>query len=432
MEQFQMQLSGEYTTMEKLKIHGGRRLEGRIQVQGAKNSVLPILAGAILVRGESLLQNCPDLKDVDAAISILRHLGCVVTRQGSNVHIDSTTLTRSDIPDELMREMRSSVIFLGAILGRMGEATLSMPGGCELGPRPIDLHLKALCTLGAELEESGGNIICRGGRLVGAEITLASPSVGATENAMLAAVCAEGETVITNAAREPEIVDLARFLKASGARIQGEGQSTITIEGGSMGRPVVHRVMPDRIVASTYLSAVAVAGGRVELLDIVPEHIETVVMALRAAGCEIRISGQNLLIQSSRKLSAISPVITRPYPGFATDAQPCLLAACTKAQGTTVFIENIFESRYRYVEELSRMGARIRLEGRVAVVTGVDRLTGAEVEATDLRGGAALVVAALAAEGETMIGELAHIDRGYDQLEETLRQVGGDIQRVDV
>ena len=424
-----MQGSGEYTIMERLKIHGGRRLEGSIRVQGAKNSVLPILAGAILVQGESVLQNCPDLKDVDAAISILRHLGCTVSRQGKDVHIDARTLTRCDIPDDLMREMRSSVIFLGAILGRMGEAQLSMPGGCELGPRPIDLHLKALRALGAEILETDDQIICRAGRLAGTEITLSCPSVGATENAMLAAVCAVGETVITNAAREPEIVDLARFLEASGARINGAGESVITIQGGGMGKPVTHRIMPDRIVAATYLSAVAIAGGQVELLDTEPSHIETAIAALRASGCEISISGQNLQIKSKGVLQAISPVMTRPYPGFPTDAMPCLLAACTKARGTTVFIENIFENRYRYVEELRRMGAEIALEGRVAVVTGVDRLTGSYVEATDLRGGAALVVAALAAEGETQIGELVHIDRGYDRLEDTLRHLGADIVR---
>ena len=417
--------------MEKLKIRGGGQLVGRLRVQGAKNSVLPILAASILVQGESVLQNCPDLKDVDAAISILRHLGCKVKRQGKDVHIDSKTITRCDVPDDLMREMRSSVIFLGAILGRMGEAILSLPGGCELGPRPIDLHLEALRALGADLEEVGGNIVCRTEGLVGTEINLASPSVGATENVMLAAVCAKGETVITNAAREPEIVDLAAFLAASGARISGAGQSTITISGSGLGKSTTHRIMPDRIVASTYLSAVAFVGGRLELLDAEPTHLETLITALRAAGCEITVSGQDIQIESDGKLGAISPVITRPYPGFPTDAMPCLLAASVKAQGTTVFIENIFQNRYRYVEELRRMGAEIKLEGRVAVVTGISNLHGARVDATDLRGGAALVVAALGAEGETQIGEVHHIDRGYDSLEATLGGLGADIERVN-
>jgi len=418
--------------MGKLKIHGGSGLEGSLQVQGAKNSVLPILAASILVRGESLLQNCPDLKDVDAAISILRYLGCSVTRVGSDVHIDSTTLVRRDIPDALMREMRSSVIFLGAILGRAGEAVLSLPGGCELGPRPINLHLDALRALGATLEERGGNIVARAeGCLLGTRINLTSPSVGATENIMLAAVSAEGETVITNAAREPEIVDLQEFLMAAGAKISGAGTSTITIQGGGAKGPVTHRVMPDRIVAATYLSAVAFAGGRLELCGIVPGHIEMVTTLLQTAGCEIETRGQGLTLFSKRRLQAISPVITRPYPGFSTDAQPCLLAASVKSKGTTVFIENIFQNRYRYVEELRRMGADIKLEGRVAVVTGAERLCGTSVSATDLRGGAALIVAALGAEGETVIAEVEHIDRGYDSIETALRALGADIERVD-
>jgi UDP-N-acetylglucosamine 1-carboxyvinyltransferase len=416
--------------MEKLRVYKGNTLEGSLRVQGAKNSVLPILAASILVRGESLLRNCPDLRDVDAALSILRYLGCAVSRVGSDVHIDSTDLLRCDIPDDLMREMRSSVIFLGAILGRTGEAVLSMPGGCELGPRPINLHLEALRALGATLEEEGGNIVCRAERLSGTQINLAGPSVGATENTMLAATCAQGETVITNAAREPEIVDLQNFLTAAGAKIHGAGTSTITIEGGGAMKAVEHRIMPDRIVAATYLSAVAFAGGRLELLDIVPAHIETVTTALRAAGCEIAIRGGDLSLSSGGQLSAMSPVITRPYPGFPTDAQPCLLAACVKAKGTTVFIENIFQNRYRYVEELRRMGADIKLEGRVAVVTGVKRLTGASVSATDLRGGAALLVAALGAEGETLISEVDHIDRGYDGIERALQTLGAAIERI--
>jgi len=417
--------------MEKLKIHGGNILEGSLQVQGAKNSVLPILAASILVRGESLLRNCPNLKDVDAAIAILRYLGCTVTRTGGDVHIDSTSVVRWDIPDDLMREMRSSVIFLGAILGRTGEAILSMPGGCELGPRPINLHLDALRALGATVTEQGGNIVCRAEKLTGAEVHLVSPSVGATENAMLAALSAVGETVITNAAREPEIVDLQDYLIAAGADIYGAGTPTIVVQGNGEMRPVEHRIMPDRIVAATYLSAAAFAGGRVELRDVRPDHVATVTDALRAAGCEIEINGRTLCLRSNGNLRAIEPMMTSPYPGFPTDAQPCLLAACLKAQGTSVFMENIFQNRYRYVEELRRMGADIKLEGRVAVVTGVARLIGASVSATDLRGGAAMVVAALGAKGETVVSEVDHIDRGYDRIEEALGALGADIQRIE-
>ncbi|MCL2827814.1 MAG: UDP-N-acetylglucosamine 1-carboxyvinyltransferase [Oscillospiraceae bacterium] len=416
--------------MGKLKINGGKRLEGTLAVQGAKNSVLPILSASILIAGESILKNCPDLKDVDAAMAILRHLGCQVTRSGKDIYIDARTLTTSQIPDQLMREMRSSVIFLGAILGRTGEAVLSMPGGCELGPRPIDLHLKALRALGATIEERGGNIVCRAEKLRGAAINLDSPSVGATENAMLAAVCATGETVITNAAREPEIVDLQNFLVKAGAEITGAGTSTITVSGGPLGVQVTHKILPDRIVAATYLSAVACAGGRLELTDIVPDHIETALNCLRNAGCQIQVVGDRVQLSSDGELRAISPVVTRPYPGFPTDAQPCLVAALTVAQGTSVFIETIFRNRYRYVDELRRMGADIKLEGRAAMVTGVKRLTGTSVAATDLRGGAALVVAGLAADGETTVGEIDHIERGYDDLTGALRRLGADISRL--
>lgn len=417
--------------MVKLKINGGKTLCGTLDIQGAKNSVLPILAASILVEGESVLKNCPKLKDVEAAIKILRHIGCTVSRENEDVYIDSSTITNCDIPDNLMREMRSSVIFLGAILGRNGEAILSMPGGCELGPRPIDLHISALKSLGAEIQEDHGRIICRANNLRGCEINLVSPSVGATENIMLAALKAEGETVITNAAREPEVEDLQNFLVESGAEIKGAGTSIIVIKGKNSHHAVEHSIIPDRIVAATYLSAVAAAGGKLELRNVVPAHIETVTECLKEAGCKFWISGNTMVMESSKPLKAISPVITRPYPYFPTDAQPPLLASVLGAMGTTVFVENIFENRYRYVDELKRMGADITVEGRVAMVSGVKKLKGAYVNATDLRGGAALVVAALSAEGESIIGEIEHIDRGYDSIEKTLRSIGANIQRVD-
>ena len=417
--------------MKEIQIRGGNRLEGTVSVHGAKNSVLPILAATLLSGEESVLHNCPDLKDVTASIQILEYLGCRVRREGDTVIVNSGGLVRSDVPDHLMREMRSSVIFLGAILARTGQAHMSFPGGCELGSRPIDLHLSALRTLGASINEEGGNLICSQQSLRGCEINLSIPSVGATENTMLAACYAKGTTVITNAAREPEIVDLQTFLQAMGARVSGAGSSTIIIEGGHPLHACSHTIMSDRIVAATDLAAVAAAGGDVVLQGVDYRHLSTVTATLIQAGCQIDSEEDRVRIRCSGLLRGVRPVRTAPYPGFPTDAQAPLMAALAKSKGTTVFVENIFESRYRHVAELMRMGADIRVEGRVAVVCGVERLQGAAVCATDLRGGAAMVVAGLGADGITRITGLEHIDRGYQDLEQTLRSLGADIQRVD-
>ena len=416
--------------MSILRIKGGNRLDGSVSVHGAKNSVLPILAASLLACGESVIHNSPELRDVDAAAAILRHLGCSVKRESGAVTVDSYGMSGNEIPDLLMREMRSSVIFLGAILGRAGEAVLSMPGGCELGPRPIDLHLSALRALGAEITERGGNIICKAPKLKGARIDLPIASVGATENSILAACAAEGITTITNAAREPEIVDLASYLIKAGAKISGAGTSVITIEGSAPRGNVEHEVIPDRIVAATYLAAAAAAGGSIELRSIVPRHVSTVTGVLSEMGCTVRAGENSIYISAPEKLKPPRPVVTRPYPGFPTDAQAPVMAASLCAEGTTVFVENIFENRYRHVGELLRMGADIKTEGRVAMVSGVERLHGATVKSTDLRGGAALVVAALGAEGETEVSELTHIDRGYGSLEKDLSAMGADIERI--
>ncbi|MCQ4770572.1 MAG: UDP-N-acetylglucosamine 1-carboxyvinyltransferase [Clostridiales bacterium] len=417
--------------MSAYLVEGGNRLQGTARVHGAKNSVLPILAATILCPGESVVHNCPDLSDVRASIAILEHLGCRVERAGDTVTVDASALTGRDVPDALMREMRSSVIFLGAILARLGEAVMSFPGGCELGPRPIDLHLAAIRSLGAQVREQGGELHCSAaGGLAGCEITFSIPSVGATENAMLCASGAEGVTVICNAAREPEIVDLQAFLRALGADVRGAGTSVITVRGKKPLHGGEHTVMPDRIVAATLLTAVAAAGGEAELLGTDYRQLSTVTAVLTEAGCRIRSGSDSIHICREAPLRGVRPIRTAPYPGFPTDAQPPVMAALCQGTGTTVFVENMFESRYRHVDELSRMGADIRVEGKVAVVCGVERLHGAALQAADLRGGAALVVAALGAEGRSEITGLHHMDRGYYGLEDTLRGLGADIVRV--
>ena len=362
-----------------LSVRGGRRLEGEVTIQGAKNSVLPILAATLLARGQVALLGCPRLRDVDASIRILRHLGCDAHWEADALAVDTTALRRCEISDVLMREMRSSAIFLGAILARCGQADLSYPGGCELGPRPIDLHLAGLRDLGAEIREEGGFLHCRADRLRGREVVLRMPSVGATENLMLAACGAEGVTVISNAAREPEVVDLQNFLNACGARVSGAGSSAVSIEGGQDLHGCTYRVMPDRIAAATYLCAAASAGGDIYLRGAEEGHLSTVTAALREAGCTVTADSGGIRALCRERLRAVGPVQTAPYPGFPTDAQAVLMAALLRSRGATVFEENIFENRYRHVDELIRMGASIRVSGRVAVVTGVERLHSAPV-----------------------------------------------------
>ena len=417
--------------MSQLLVRGGRPLHGEVTIQGAKNSVLPILAATVLTGDRVVLRGCPRLRDVDASIRILQSLGCRAQWEGDALTVDTAALNRCEISDILMREMRSSAIFLGAVLARLGRADISYPGGCELGPRPIDLHLSGLRDLGADIREEGGILHCTASRLAGRELMLSLPSVGATENLMLAACGAEGTTVISNAAREPEIVDLQDFLNACGAEVSGAGSTSVTIRGGKPLRGCEFRCMPDRIVAATYLCACASAGGEVYLRGARERHLATVADALRQAGCTVAGDGEGIACRCRRRLRAVRPVRTAPYPGFPTDAQAVLMAAMLKSRGTTVFEENIFENRYRHVDELTRMGAEIRVAGRVAVVTGVERLSGAAVRCTDLRGGAALCVAALAADGETRIFETAHIDRGYEDIVRDLRALGADAVRSD-
>ena len=417
--------------MSQLLIRGGRPLRGEVAIQGAKNSVLPILAATLLTAGQVEVRNCPRLRDVDASVRILQSLGCQARWEGASLLVDTAGLNGCAISDTLMREMRSSAIFLGAILARCGQAELSYPGGCELGPRPIDLHLNGLRELGAEIDDSGGLLHCRAARLQGRELVLSLPSVGATENLMLAACGAEGVTTICNAAREPEIGDLQDFLNACGGKVSGAGTSAITIEGGRQLHGCAYTVMPDRIAAATYLCAVASAGGEGFLRGAREQHLSTVTAVLREAGCDVRRSAEGIACACRGRPKAVRPVRTAPYPGFPTDAQAVLMAALLRSRGTTVFEENIFENRYRHVDELTRMGADIRVAGRVAVVTGTETLHGTNLRCTDLRGGAALCVAALAAESQTHVSEIGHIDRGYQDIVGDLRALGADIARIE-
>lgn len=416
--------------MNSFVINGGKRLSGEIQIHGSKNSVLPILAACFLVNGESVIHNCPLLSDVDAAIKILEHLGCKVKKEGHTVIIDSQNITSSEIPDELMREMRSSVIFLGAILGRTRKAVLSTPGGCEIGLRPIDMHISAMKQLGAELSEEYGRLeFTVDDELKGTRITLPFPSVGATENVIIASCTAKGTTIISNAAREPEIEDLAAFLNSCGAKIHSAGDSTIIIEGVKELHSTVHTVIPDRIAASSYLIAAAATGGSVCIKEIVPSHTGVLFPILREAGCDVTVSGRWVCLSAPKRLKRVKAVRTMPYPGFPTDVQAPLTAMLSVADGTSVMVENIFECRYKHVSELIRLGAKISVEGRTAVIEGVPRLTGAAVVAPDLRGGFALVIAGLCAQGETVITGIEHIDRGYEAPEILLSEMGAQIKR---
>ncbi len=416
--------------MSDIIIKGTKKLEGKLAVQGSKNSSLPILAACVLVDGISVLHNCPFLSDVDAAIEILRHLGCVVTRDGHTLTVDSRNISCYNIPENLMREMRSSIVFLGSLVSRLKKARLFTPGGCEIGLRPIDLHLSSLRALGVSIEDEGG-ALCFDvpEKLSGATISLSFPSVGATENIILASVFAEGRTTVLNAAREPEILDLADFLNKCGCRVFVLPEGTIVIEGVKRSHGTEHTIIPDRIVALTYMSAVACCGGDVLFERVDTSHFLSVNSVFEAAGCRLETEKNKVRIISDGKLKAVRDIRTMPYPGFPTDAQAPVTAMLCTAKGTAVVVENIFENRFNHVGELVRMGAKIKVEGRVAIIDGVKSLHGAHVRAVDLRAGSALVVAALKAKGTTVISDIYHIDRGYEKIEESLRTLGAEIER---
>ena len=371
------------------------------------------------------------LSDVEASSRVLRYLGCTVSRSSHTLIVKSEGALRSDIPDELMRKTRSSIVFLGALLASAGSARLSLPGGCEIGQRPIDMHLRGLRALGALIREKHGYIECSAPYgLSGERITLSFPSVGATEDIMIAAATASGTTTITNAAREPEIRDLADYLNSCGAEIYGAGEGVIVIEGVKSLHACSHTIIPDRIAAATLMSCAAVTGSKITLKNIVGSHLGAVIPVFEEAGCKIRLCGGELEISAPPRLKSMKTVRTMPYPGFPTDAQAPLLAAACVAKGTSVFVENIFENRYRHVSELVRMGANLKTEGKVCVAQGVETLYGAKVEATDLRGAAALVAAGLCAESKTTVSGVQYLERGYESLEQTLCSLGADVKKI--
>ena len=413
-------------------ITGGSPLRGQIRVQGSKNAVLPVIAASLLCGAETELLNCPNLSDVDAAMDILRYLGCTAARCGDALCIDTTAPARCDIPRELMHRMRSSVIFLGPLLARFGEAEVSMPGGCNFGGvRPIDQHVKGFVAMGAEVRE--GDFICakaEGGRMKGANIYLDVVSVGATMNIMMAAVLAEGTTVIENAAKEPHIVDLANFLNSMGADVKGAGTDTIRIFGVDKLHGGSYAIIPDQIEAGTYMAAVAACGGQVLVRGIIPKHMDCITAKLQEMGVQVEEQDDTLLVRRSGKLHRAN-VKTLPYPGFPTDMQPQITVALCLAEGTSMVTEGVWDNRYRYVGELTRMGAQIRVEGRSAVVEGVEHLNAASVQAYDLRAGAAMVIAALAAEGTSEVSNVHYIERGYEDIIEKLRSIGAQIESVE-
>ena len=414
--------------MEIVKIKGGRPLTGSIPISGAKNSALALLPATLLAETPCTIENVPAIRDVRVFVKLLRRMGAEVVVEGSTLSVDAARVTNRPMIDGGVRSLRASCYLMGALLGRFGEAVVGLPGGCHLGPRPIDQHIKGFEALGATVSQRDGAIHLKAPRLKGARIYLDVVSVGATINIMLAAVFAEGLTVIENAAKEPEIVDVATFLNGMGARIKGAGTDVIRIRGTSRLNGCRHAIIPDRIEAGTYMIAAAATGGEVRVDQVIPLHLEPISAKLREMGIPVTEGDESVTVKGPESLLPVD-IKTHPYPGFPTDLQPPFTTLLTQAAGTSLVIENVSEGRLRHVLELNRMGARIRTDGRMAMIEGGTPLTGIQVRAVDLRAGAALVVAGLIAEGETVITDIHHIDRGYEQIDGKLRQLGADIRR---
>ena len=416
--------------MSKLIIQGGKKLEGEVQISGSKNAALPIIAGTVLIKGKTTLYNVPNIQDVQTMFEIIKDIGGKVTKKNNKIIIDTSKIHTYEIPENLMRKMRSSVILAGAIIGKYKKANFSYPGGCEIGSRPIDLHLKGFEKLGINIKEEYGEIICEADRIMGTQIHLDFPSVGATENIILASCLAEGVTVLTNAAKEPEIEDLVKFLNKAGAKIKGAGTDRVEIIGVKKLTEVSYNIMPDRIEGGTYLVAGAITGGNLKVTNLNSNHIEPILNKLEEAGCILKIEKNTVEINAPKRIKAVD-IKTMPYPGFPTDMQSIFGALLTTAKGTSIITENIFESRYKYVQELNRMGAKINVEGRTAVIKGTKRIQGASVVASDLRGGAALVLEALVAKGVTQVDNVHYILRGYENIVDKLKNLGAKIYLED-
>lgn len=417
--------------MSKYIISGGNKIEGRLCIRGAKNSILPIMAATILNENISIIHNVPNISDVYVMIKILESIGCKVKYEDDTLIIDSSSISSGEIDESYVRKMRSSIIIMGAMIGRLDYTKISHPGGCAIGSRPIDLHLKALRDLGIRVQEENGFIRCFKDKLEGNTINFEFPSVGATENVMLAAVKAKGITKIYNAAREPEIEDLQVFLNSMGAKVKGAGTNYIEIEGVEKLNKVEHDVIPDRIAIGTYMVASSITGGRLEVDKIIVQHMEPIIDKLKAAGCEIDYTSKGLTLKSPRIIQAIDLVRTSPHPGFPTDMQAQLMALMSLSNGTSIFHETIFENRFMHCAELTRMGANIKyITENICMVKGVKKLHNAKVRSTDLRGGASLILAALATKGETEISDIYHVERGYENIESVLKSLGANITKV--
>lgn len=411
-------------------IKGGEVLSGKIKVQGSKNSSLPILAATILNGRKNKISDVPKIKDIEVMSEILSYLGADIVKEGNLIEVDSKNVNCSNVPEYLMREMRSSIVLMGALLGRFGKVKVSYPGGCEIGPRPIDLHLKGLALMNVDFSEGHGFIYAKTDALKGADVHLDFPSVGATENLMLAGVFAKGTTIIRNVAKEPEIVDLQNFLNQMGAHIKGAGTDTIKIEGCKIDdlKPVEdYTIIPDRIAAGTYLVAAAIAKGHIFLTNVITEHLEPILAKLREMGCVINCSSDVIELYVNTPLKSLDSLRTLPYPGFPTDIQAPMMALLSTVEGTSILTETVFENRFKHAQELRRMGANISINGNTAIIKGVKKLTGAMVEAKDLRAGAALILAALAADGETSVVGAGYVERGYEDIEGNLSALGAKI-----